>query len=177
MHGWCRKMKSDRLCQTMDNIQRQSPIGSPNCTAGAIYNVVRLRHFSRPEILAHVCARCFRKHEVVRDVVGTYPLRGPDHQRSLVSPRAHAVARRTFRLQSQSCGVLNGVCNQSRADALPQPAVDNDIDDSSGGGGAASLESFASYAFSSVSWCEKARRPRECRVERTMLVFFSACLT
>ena len=61
------------------NTQRESPLGSPNSTVGAIHNGVRPQHLAGPEVLARVCARCFREHEVVRDVIGAHPLRGPDH--------------------------------------------------------------------------------------------------
>ena len=98
----------------MDNTQGQSPFGSPSSTAGAIHNGVRLRHPVRPEVLAHVCARCVREHEVVRGVVGAHPLRGPYHPRYLGSLRClRGCTANLVTTLSQHCGVLFGVCNLS----------------------------------------------------------------
>ena len=46
----------------------------------SVHNGVRPRHLARPEVPVQIRARRLREHEVVRDVAGAHPLRGPDHR-------------------------------------------------------------------------------------------------
>ena len=52
--------------------------------------------FLDQKVPVQVRARRLREHEVVRDVVGAHPLRGPDHQRCPGSLRGYADARPTL---------------------------------------------------------------------------------
>ena len=69
-----------------------------NSPVGAMNHGVCLRRLARPEVPARVRARRLREHEVVRDVVGAHPLRGPDHQRCPGSLRAHPDGKPTLQL-------------------------------------------------------------------------------
>ena len=63
---------------------------------GRFVSIHSLRHLARPEVLVQVRARRLREHEVVRDVVGARPLRGPEHLRRPGSRRALPDARPIF---------------------------------------------------------------------------------
>ena len=124
-------------CQTMENTQRQLPMGS------AIRDGVHLRHLARPEVLAQVRARCSREHEMTRRGRGAPPA---DHQRCVGCPcvltRLHGEPFDCAHIQHSRFQFSD--CHPSRVDGVPQPAVDSEIDDCPGGSGDASLESHAS---------------------------------
>ena len=61
----------------MEHIEQQPPLGCPNNLVVSSLNGACQRHLARPEVLVQVRARRLREHEVVRDVVGAHPLRGP----------------------------------------------------------------------------------------------------
>ena len=80
----------------MEKLNKSRHFGCPNNPVWSIHDGVRLRHLARPGVPVHVRAHRIREHEVVREVVGAHPFRGPDHRRYLGSVRAHADARPTL---------------------------------------------------------------------------------
>ena len=62
-------MVIDDWCETMENVEQQSPLGGANSLVVSSLNGARLRHLARPEVPVRVRARHLREHEVVREVV------------------------------------------------------------------------------------------------------------